>query len=126
MIYRLYIAVTSLAGPVFRLVMAIRRARGKEDRQRIGERFGRPGRDRPEGALIWIHGASVGESLSVLPLIGRLIADRPEMSILVTTGTVTSATLMGVYACRTARFTSLFPSTGAPRCGGSCATGGRT
>ncbi|MCZ6861399.1 MAG: 3-deoxy-D-manno-octulosonic acid transferase, partial [Alphaproteobacteria bacterium] len=94
MIYRLYIAVTNLAGPVFRLVLAIRRARGKEDRQRIGERFGRPGHDRPEGALIWVHGASVGESLSILPLIERLIADRPDLNVVVTTGTVTSAILM--------------------------------
>jgi len=94
MIYRLYVLATSLGGPLIRLLLAIRRARGKEDRQRSGERLGKPGRERPEGALIWMHGASVGESLSVLPLIERLIAERPGLSILVTTGTVTSARLM--------------------------------
>ena len=94
MIYRLYVALTSLAGPGLRLALAIRRARGKEDGKRIGERFGRPGRERPEGALVWVHGASVGESLSILPLIERLIAGRPSLSVLVTTGTVTSARLM--------------------------------
>ncbi|MHA1536288.1 MAG: 3-deoxy-D-manno-octulosonic acid transferase [Alphaproteobacteria bacterium] len=94
MSYRLYAAATSLAGPAFRLALAIRRARGKEHRARLGERFGRPGLARPEGALVWVHGASVGESLSVLPLIERLIEEQADLKVLVTTGTLTSAKLM--------------------------------
>lgn len=94
MIYWLYGAVTSLAGPLFRVTLAIRRASGKEDGLRIGERFGRPGCGRPEDVLIWVHGASVGESLSILPLIERLIAGRRDLNVIVTTGTVTSARLM--------------------------------
>lgn len=67
---------------------------GKEDPARLGERLGHPGRRRPKGLLVWIHAASVGESQSVLALIARLRERRPDIAILVTTGTVTSANLI--------------------------------
>src|SRR3546814_80788 len=68
---------------------------GKEDGARRGERLGRPSESRPPGRLVWIHGASVGEALSVQTLIRRLLDHAPDASVLVTTGTVTSARLMG-------------------------------
>ncbi len=91
---RLYRAATSAAGPFADLALRRRMKEGKEDPSRIGERRGIAGKRRPEGALVWIHGASVGESLSVLPLVERLKEHRPEAHFLVTTGTVTSAKLM--------------------------------
>ena len=90
----LYRAVTTIAAPAVRAYLAQRMRTGKEDRERICERFGIPSAARPDGALVWVHAASVGESLSMLSLIARLIQDRPALSLLVTTGTVTSAGLM--------------------------------
>ena len=75
------------------MVIHARARAGKEDRSRLSERFGKTAHARPEGELIWIHGASVGECLSVLPLIDKLL-QKSDRSVLVTSGTVTSAKLM--------------------------------
>ncbi len=71
-----------------------RAAQGKEDMARLNERLGRTDRVRPEGAVVWFHGVSVGESLSALPLIEALRRERPDITILVTTGTTTSAEIL--------------------------------
>ena len=67
---------------------------GKEDPKRFNERVGRPTMKRPEGRLVWLHGASVGESISMLPLINRLLELYPDIHVMVTTGTTTSAEVM--------------------------------
>ena len=85
---------STLGVPLIRLYLSLRMARGKEDGVRFGERLGRPGRPRPDGPLVWVHAASVGESMSMVPLIGRLLDERPGLRVLMTTGTVTSARLM--------------------------------
>lgn len=90
----LYRAVTTLGEPLARGILRWRAKRGKEDAARLGERLGHASIARPEGPLVWLHAASVGESVSILPLIARLRAERPEVAVLVTSGTVTSAELM--------------------------------
>jgi 3-deoxy-D-manno-octulosonic-acid transferase len=75
-----------------RILLAQRARRGKEERTRIGERRGEATRARPQGKLAWLHGASVGETLSMLPLIERLT--QRGLTVLVTSGTVTSARLL--------------------------------
>ncbi len=75
-------------------LLARRAAAGKEDPARINERLGCPTASRPDGALVWLHGASVGESLSLLPVIDGLLARRHDLKVLVTSGTVASAQLL--------------------------------
>ncbi|MFW5881040.1 MAG: 3-deoxy-D-manno-octulosonic acid transferase, partial [Roseicyclus sp.] len=71
-----------------------RLAEGKEDAARIGERRGEARVARPPGLLVWFHAASVGESVALLELIRRILEERADVSVLVTTGTVTSAGVM--------------------------------
>ena len=89
---KLYRLATMIATPFAGAALKGRAAEGKEDPARLDERMGRPGRPRPEGRLVWLHGASLGESLSLLPLIERFIQRGVE--VLVTSGTVASARVL--------------------------------
>lgn len=87
----MYRAGTSLLRPAVPLFLNMRGRQGKEDAPRRGERLGFAGRPRPEGEVVWVHAASVGEMNAVLPLIERLLTDNPHIHVLLTTGTTTSA-----------------------------------
>lgn len=86
-----YAGAARLLTPFAGLALALRRARGKEDPARLCERRGIAMRPRPPGPLVWIHGASVGEVVSVFALIDELAARRPDIGVLLTSGTVSSA-----------------------------------
>ncbi len=81
-----------LAEPAARPLLHWRRRAGKEDPARLPERMGHPSRPRPQGALAWLHGASVGEGLALLPLVEALV--ERGLHVLLTTGTVSSARVM--------------------------------
>lgn len=89
--FTFYKIITILLYPVIRIGLFIRKIKGKEDETRFRERFGLPSISRPKGYLIWVHAASVGESMSALSLINHLTDTYPMCNILLTTGTVTSA-----------------------------------
>lgn len=90
MAYRLATAALSPAAP---LLLRRRILRGKEHSERTDERLGIASRPRPEGRLVWVHGASVGECVAALPLVDAMLA-RECCNVIVTSGTVTSAKVM--------------------------------
>jgi 3-deoxy-D-manno-octulosonic-acid transferase len=90
---RAYRALTRYAAPVAPLLLAWRTRIGKEEPARRPERYGEASMPRPSGFLVWFHAASVGEANAVLPVIDATAAEHPEIGLLLTTGTVTSAKL---------------------------------
>jgi len=88
---RLYRVAAGLVAPVAWRRVSARLAEQGVPAARRRERMGHASAPRPEGRLIWFHAASVGESLSVLRLIGRLGGMLPDAGFLITSGTATSA-----------------------------------
>ena len=84
----------TLGIPVVEVVLLIRTFLGKEDPNRINERRGITKLKRPHGNLIWLHASSVGESIAALALMEKLLTSHPLNTILITTGTLTSAKLL--------------------------------
>ncbi|WP_099825921.1 3-deoxy-D-manno-octulosonic acid transferase [Oceaniglobus indicus] len=90
-----YLAFAAVSEPLWRLAMARRVRRGKEDGARVAEKFAHDMADRPPGPVLWFHALSVGESLALLPLLALAGRERPEAHILLTTSTRTSAVALG-------------------------------
>ena len=90
---KLYVRGTRALGPAAKAVLSWRERRGKEEGARRPERLGSANIPRPDGTLIWMHAASVGETMAILPLIEAMKRERPSATVLLTTGTVTSAKL---------------------------------
>ncbi|MEP7210737.1 MAG: glycosyltransferase N-terminal domain-containing protein [Alphaproteobacteria bacterium] len=94
----LYTLGTRIAEPVAPFLLEQRRKRGKERADRIGERLGVITATRPASPLLWMHGASVGESRLLIDLFNALRARRPDLSAVVTTQTLTSADMISAWA----------------------------
>ncbi len=92
-----YRAASQLIAPLLPRYLARRAANGKERPDRLSERFGQASAARPAHKLIWVHAASMGETMSCLTLI-NLLAQRPGLTVLLTTGTLTSASLAAARA----------------------------
>lgn len=85
-----YLALSRLAGPLAGRWLVRRAGQGREDPGRFGERLGRPAAARPAGRLVWLHGASAGEAVSLVPLAEELVR-QGAVSCLLTAGTVAAA-----------------------------------
>ena len=88
---RSYRLLSAALVPLAPALLSHRLRRGKEHPARLKERYGHSEIRRPPGPLVWIHCASVGELLTVIPLIGQIRAR--EIGVLCTSGTVTSANI---------------------------------
>ena len=89
-IYRFFINLVFILSPI---IILIRLLKKKEDPKRIKEKFCKFTKERKKGKLIWIHVASVGEMLSVIPLIKKFEKKKKINQILLTSSTLSSANL---------------------------------
>lgn len=80
--------------PLLPFYLRKRQRRGKEIPERVREKMGFPSLPRPSGPLLWFHAASVGEVLSILPLVQACLRQEPDITVLVTTGTVTASAIV--------------------------------
>ncbi len=99
----LYKVASSCLGLVSGLVLRRRVRAGKEDPARLDERRAINLPACPEGIRVWLHGASVGESLMLLELGKRLLAKHSGMQLLLTSQTQTSARLIAARLPERAR-----------------------
>jgi 3-deoxy-D-manno-octulosonic-acid transferase len=90
-VLRAYAALAHALEPAAGMFLARRVKAGKEDVARLDERRGIASRPRPAGTLVWLHAASVGETIAVLPIAQRLA--EAGRTVLLTTVTVTGAKL---------------------------------
>ncbi len=88
---RAYLGVAAVSGPLWRLAVRRRTARGKEDAGRLGERWGQASVARPAGPLLWVHALGIGEATAMLSVIRAVQSVRPDIAVLLTTGTRTGA-----------------------------------
>lgn len=91
MLIFVYRAISFVLHPFIPILLRRRLKKGKELQHRIQERLGRGSVARPNGKVIWVHAASMGEVNSVLPLVQRISEAYPACHVVLTTVTVTSA-----------------------------------
>ena len=87
-LYQILISILLVFSP---LIIIFRISKRKEDKKRFKEKFCFPSKKRVVGNLIWFHGSSVGELLSILPLVYELEKNQSIKQILITSSTLSSA-----------------------------------
>ena len=94
LIYQLIISLLLLISP---LIIYFRIKKSKEDPNRFQEKFAIPSKKRLKGKLIWFHGASVGEIMSIIPLIQKYEKEKSISQILITSSTLSSSKILKKY-----------------------------
>lgn len=89
-----YRFLTNCIAPFIPFLIHNRTKKGFEEKSRIKERYGHSSVSRPTGNILWIHAASVGETLSVIPLVEDWLYKHKNDHILLTTATTTAAKIL--------------------------------
>ena len=93
-IYQIILTFLLILSPI---IIFLRILKNKEDKKRYIEKFSFPSKKRKVGKLIWFHGASVGELLSVIPIIKIYEKKKSINQILVTSSTLSSSKVFEKY-----------------------------
>ena len=96
-LYQILLTILLILSP---LIIFLRILKKKEDRKRYKEKFCYPSKKRIAGNLVWFHGSSVGEILSILPLIYELEKNKSINQILITSSTLSSAEIFKKFKYR--------------------------
>ena len=93
-IYQLTLSFLLIISP---FIILFRIFKGKEDVLRFKEKFCSFSKKRNAGKLVWFHGASVGEIMSIIPIINKLDNDKSINQILLTSSTLSSSKIVKRY-----------------------------
>ena len=96
-LYQILVSILLIFSP---LIISFRIFKKKEDKKRFKEKFCFPSKKKVAGNLIWFHGSSVGELLSILPLVYELEKNQAIKQILITTSTLSSAQIFEKFKFR--------------------------
>ena len=92
--YFWYKILTYLFYPFANIYLKLRKFRKKEHETRYKEKLSIINVDRNNGFLVWMHVASVGEAMSILPLIDKFVDDKKINKILITSITLSSGKIL--------------------------------
>ena len=87
-LYQIFLSLLLLISPI---IIILRIFKKKEDKKRFVEKLGVPSKKRVLGKVIWFHGSSVGEILSIIPIIKNYEKDKSISQILITSSTLSSS-----------------------------------